>query len=82
MHRLEEWVRHPHNVRFIDLCREAKRLGFVGSVRGSHHTYRHPILHEKITLTRGASGKAHPYQIRQLHGLAVRYGLPLPEEDP
>ena len=83
MDRLEQWARHPHNVRFIDLCTEAERLGFrLRSVKGSHHTYRHPVVREKITLSRGPSGKAPAYQIQQLHSLAVRYGLTPAEDDP
>ena len=76
MSLLDNWVRNPHNVRFVDLCREAERLGFeLLGVRGSHHRYGHKGIRQRLVLTRGRSGKAQPYRIRQLRALAIEYGL-------
>ena len=83
MDRLERWVRHPHNVRFVDLCHELERLGLVLiSIRGSHHKYEHRATHARLVLTPDRSGKAKAYQIRQAHDHVSRLGLLPPEEEP
>jgi predicted RNA binding protein YcfA (HicA-like mRNA interferase family) len=50
-------------------------------VRGSHHKYAHKGVGQRLVLTRHRSGKAKPYQIRQLRNLAVSYGLRAEGED-
>ena len=47
--------------------------------RGSHHVFAHPILRELVNLQE-VSGKAKPYQVRQLLDLVERYNLQLDNE--
>ncbi len=47
--------------------------------RGSHHVFVHPILRELVNLQE-VSGKAKPYQVRQLLDLVERYNLQLDNE--
>jgi len=76
MSLLDEWVQHPHNVRFRELCLEAERLGFtLRRVKGSHHHYAREDVPELLTLSPGPSGKAVPAQVRRLRSLARQYGL-------
>ncbi len=76
MPRLDEWVKHPHNVRFVDLCQEAERLGFqLIRTRGSHHQYAREGVREILTLSPGRAGKAVPAQIRLLRGVVRMYAL-------
>lgn len=63
------------NVRFADLQKLVEALGFEAErVRGSHHTYRHPGVREKVNLQPDGR-QAKPYQVRQVADLAARYSL-------
>lgn len=57
------------NVRFADFCRLVEYLGYVERRRaGSHRIYRHATRPELplVNLQGGSSGKAKPYQVRQV----------------
>jgi len=83
MRRLEQWARHPHNVRFVDLCHEVERLDFTFTgITGSHHKYEHLVTHSKLVLTPDRTGKAKAYQVRQAYTLVVELGLLSSEEEP
>jgi len=68
----------PANIRFRDLCRLLERLGYVlDRKRGSHFIYRHTLRPELplVNLQIGGSGKAKPYQVRQVLGVIDTYKL-------
>jgi predicted RNA binding protein YcfA (HicA-like mRNA interferase family) len=70
--------RSPANIRFRDLCGLLLHLGYVlDRKRGSHRIYRHPSRPDLplVNLQEGASGKAKPYQVRQILGLIESYEL-------
>lgn len=50
------------------------RLGFEESVRGSHHIFTKDDVTEIINLQPKGS-KAKPYQVRQVRGILMKYGL-------
>ena len=62
------------NIDFDDLCRMLRSLGFDERVRGSHHVFRKDGVRELINLQREGS-KAKVYQVRQVRGVILRYGL-------
>ena len=62
------------NIDFDDLCRMLRSLGFDERVRGSHHVFRKEGVRELINLQREGS-KAKVYQVRQVRGVILRYGL-------
>ena len=62
------------NISFSDLRELVKRLGFEERTRGSHHVFRKEGVEEKINL-QGDSGKAKPYQVRQVRSILVKYQL-------
>lgn len=62
------------NIEFDDLRNLLLRLGFEERVRGSHHTFRRAEVEEKLNLQRDGS-KAKVYQVRQVRGVIVKYGL-------
>jgi predicted RNA binding protein YcfA (HicA-like mRNA interferase family) len=62
-------------IRFEDLCFLLTRLGFVerhGS--GSHRIYRMDGVEEILNI-QPKSGKAKPYQVKQVRQLIQKYGL-------
>jgi hypothetical protein len=62
------------SIRFDDLRRVLQRLGFVERVRGDHHIFTRDGVEEILNLQpRGALAKA--YQVKQVRGVIVRYGL-------
>jgi len=66
--------RSDANIGFDDLRNVLKRLGFDEYVRGSHHLFRISGVEEKINLQREGN-HAKPYQVRQVRGVLVKYGL-------
>jgi hypothetical protein len=62
------------NVDFDDLCRMLRSLGFDERVRGSRHIFRKDGVRELVNLQREGS-KAKVYQVRQVRGVILRYGL-------
>jgi len=51
-----------------------RSLGFDERVRGSHHIFRKDGVRELVNLQREGS-KAKVYQVRQVRGVILRYGL-------
>ena len=66
--------RSDANIRFDELCRLLRHLGFVERIRGSHHIFRKQGVAEKINLQR-ADGQTKPYQVRQVRRVILRYKL-------
>ena len=62
------------NTRFDDLCALLRHLGFEERTKGSHHIFRRAGLEERINLQREGS-KAKVYQVRQVRGVILKYGL-------
>ncbi|MGH3929632.1 MAG: type II toxin-antitoxin system HicA family toxin [Pseudonocardiaceae bacterium] len=68
------------NVRFTELCRLVKALGFEERrISGSHYIFTHPAFPEILNLQQ-VQGQAKPYQIRQLLRLVERYALTLEDD--
>lgn len=69
----------PNNLDFKDLCALARGVGFVLRKRTgtSHEVFKHPKLKGASGLLplQGVSGKAKPYQVRQLLAIIEEYGL-------
>lgn len=55
---------------FEDLCRILAKLGFVETVRGSHHVFRRAGVAERINLQReGRHAKV--YRVRQVRRILI-----------
>jgi len=62
------------NIRFDDLCRVLKRLGFEERIRGDHHIFTRDGVEEILNLQpRGSLAKA--YQVKQVRNVIVQYKL-------
>ncbi len=62
------------NIRFEDLCRILKRLGFQERIRGDHHILTRDGVEEILNLQpRGSRAKA--YQVKQVRNVIVQYKL-------
>jgi len=61
-------------IRFADLVQLLERLGFVGSIRGSHHVYRHPDHPIRMVL-QPKQHLAKPYQVQQVRRAILQYKL-------
>lgn len=71
---LVEAIRNnPKNVRFVDACKLAERLGFIGKGgKGSHTAYSRPG--EPVGLNfQNRDGKIPPYQAKQLIEMIDKY---------
>lgn len=66
--------RSDAHIRFDELCRLLRHLGFAERLRGSHHIFRQQGITEKINLQRD-NGHAKPYQVRQVRRVLLRYKL-------
>jgi predicted RNA binding protein YcfA (HicA-like mRNA interferase family) len=68
---------NPRDVRFEDLVRLVKALGFVADRQaGSHGIYVHPNPAVPfVNLQEGKNGKAKPYQVEQVLDLVDRFKL-------
>lgn len=62
------------NIKFDDLCGLLKNLGFDERTRGSHHMFRKKNVLEKLNMQCDGDN-AKPYQVRQVRGVIVKYGL-------
>jgi hypothetical protein len=68
--------RSDANVLFEGLCSLLKRLGFEERIRGGHHIFSKVGVDEILNLqTKGENAK--PYQVKQVRGVILRYGLRL-----
>lgn len=62
------------NIRFDELCRLMKRLGFAERIRGDHHIFSRTGVEEILNLQpRGSLAKA--YQVKQVRTVIVQYRL-------
>lgn len=62
------------NIRFDDLCRLLRRLGFAERTRGGHHIFRKEGVEERLNLQRD-DGNAKAYQVRQVRAVILKYKL-------
>lgn len=64
------------NVPFAALCQLLSRLGFEERIRGDHHIFTmHGV--EEIINTQPKGNKAKSYQVKQIRGIVLKYGLHL-----
>ena len=77
---LEKALAGSKDIRFSEAVALAEGFGFhLSRVSGSHHIFTHPKVRELVNL-QNVSGKAKPYQIRQLLQLVERYDLRMEDE--
>jgi len=62
------------NVRFDELCRLLKRLGFEERIRGDHHIFTRDGVEEILNL-QPRSSLAKAYQVRQVRDVIVLHRL-------
>ena len=70
--------RSDANVPFDGLCALLTRLGFEDRIRGDHHIFTREGIEEILNL-QPRDGKAKPYQVKQVRGVILKYGLRLGE---
>jgi hypothetical protein len=71
--------RSDANVSFAALGSPLERLGFVRRIRGDHHIF-HIFTKagvDEILNLQPRGGEAKPYQVKQVRGVILRYGLSL-----
>ncbi|MDE2788529.1 MAG: type II toxin-antitoxin system HicA family toxin [Chloroflexota bacterium] len=68
------------NIRFNDLLVLLRRMGFDERISGSHHVFRRADVPSRINLQRYGS-QAKDYQVRQVRGIILQYGLHESEDD-
>ncbi len=62
------------NIAFESLRHLLIKLGFFERIRGSHHIFTRDEVQEIINL-QDKSGKAKPYQVKQVRDIIVKYRL-------
>ncbi len=62
------------NIRFSDLLRLLRDLGFDERVRGSHHIFFKSGIEEILNLQPKGS-QAKPYQVKQVRNVILKYKL-------
>lgn len=62
------------SIDFQALCQLLVRLDFDERIRGSHHIFTRPDIHEIMDLPPKV-GKAKAYQVKQVRGILVNYRL-------
>lgn len=62
------------DIRFDDLCKLLKNIGFDERVRGSHHIFRLSGIKERLNLQKD-DGHAKSYQVRQVRNVILKYRL-------
>ena len=62
------------NIRFSDLRKLLRDLGFDERVRGSHHIFTKLAVEEILNIQPKGS-KCKPYQVKQVRQVIVRYKL-------
>jgi len=67
------------NIRFEDLRRLLRRLGFEERIKGGHHMYFRDDVPEILNL-QPKRAKAKPYQVRQVRDVIIRNRL-VPDEE-
>jgi len=68
------------NIDFEGLRNLLLRLGFEERVKGSHHILTKEGIEEILNL-QPKSGKAKPYQVKQVRNIIVKYQLNLDEDE-
>jgi len=63
------------NIRFAELRKLVLSLGFKERIKGDHHIYSKSGIIEIINLQPLNSGKAKPYQVKQIRNLIYKYKL-------
>jgi hypothetical protein len=62
-------------IRFEALCGLLGSLGFAERIRGDHHIFSREGVEEILNLQPRKDGRAKPYQVKQVRGVILRYGL-------
>jgi hypothetical protein len=62
------------NIRFGDLCALLAHLGFAQHIRGDHYIFTREGMAEILNL-QPRGGKAKAYQVKQVRGVILSYGL-------
>lgn len=68
-------TRSDANIRFNDLCRLVKGLGFDERIKGDHHIFTRDGVEEILNLQPRSDGKAKAYQVKQVRQIVSRYHL-------
>lgn len=68
------------NVSFDELKNLLIRLGFSERIKGSHHIFTKPGIDEILNI-QPKSGKAKPYQVKQVRNIVLNYQLNLNEDE-
>lgn len=63
-----------NNIRFQDLCRVVRKIGFDERVKGSHHIFTKEGVEEILNL-QPTRGLAKPYQVKQVRSVLLKYRL-------
>jgi hypothetical protein len=63
------------NIRFAELVRLLRGLGFDERIKGGHHIFSREGVIEILNLQPLANGKAKPYQVKQVRQLILDYKL-------
>ncbi|HBO85192.1 MAG: toxin HicA [Nitrospirae bacterium GWC2_42_7] len=62
------------NIAFDGLCSLLKYMGFEERIRGDHHIFTKDGVAEILNL-QPKSGKAKPYQVKQVRDVILKYKL-------
>ncbi len=68
------------NIGFDELVSLLIRLGFQSRTRGSHHIFYMDNIVEIINIQE-KSGKAKPYQVKQVRSIILKYKIELKENE-
>jgi len=63
------------NIRFEDLRKVMKSLGFTERIKGDHHIFSNSGVSEIVNVQPLRDGKAKPYQVKQVRNIVLRYKL-------
>ncbi len=61
-------------IPFDGMCRLLQHLGFQERIRGSHHIFTKDGVEEILNL-QAKSGRAKPYQVKQVRQVILKYHL-------
>ena len=61
------------NIRFEDLRKVIKSLGFVERIKGDHYIFSRSGVLEIINVQPLKDGKAKPYQVKQVRNILLKY---------
>ena len=68
------------NIGFDELVSLLGRLGFQLRIKGSHHIFYKENIAEIINI-QGMSGKAKPYQVKQVRTIILKYKMELKQNE-